>query len=81
MSTFTTKARLKNGLVEPFIKPPFGEPDEVVVTFVKYGEEDADEALFRQIEPQYRRIRREVFKERYPDLYQKYYGAAEKGSA
>lgn len=83
MPTFTTKARLKNGILEPLTKPPFGEPDEVVVTFVKFDaqEEDPDEALFRQIEPQYRRIRREVFKERYPELYRKYYGSAEKGAA
>ncbi len=85
MSTFTTKAqfRVKEGLVEPFTKPPFQDPDEVMVTFIKYTkeeDEDPDEALYRQIEPQYRSIRREVFKERYPELYRKYYGSAEESS-
>ena len=35
------------------------------------------QVLFREIEPQYRRVRREVFKEKYPELYKKYYGLAD----
>ncbi len=76
MPTFITKAQYKKGVVKPLQKPQFGEPDEVIVTFVKYGngEEDQDEKIFKEIEPQYRRIRREVFKKTYPRLYAKYYG-------
>lgn len=79
MPTATIPAIYIDGKIIPKLKPPFAQPDEVMVTFVKYAEaeEDPDEALFRQIEPQYRRIRRQVFKERYPKLYAKYYNCIE----
>lgn len=37
MPTLTTQAIYKDGLVIPKIKPLFGIPDEVVVTFVTLG--------------------------------------------
>ena len=35
MSIITTKATYKNGVVIPKIKPSFGQPDKVLVTFIK----------------------------------------------
>ncbi|OGL78686.1 hypothetical protein A3J43_03185 [Candidatus Uhrbacteria bacterium RIFCSPHIGHO2_12_FULL_54_23] len=84
MATFTTRAQYKKGVVKSLARPLFDDPDEVVVTFVKFDapeEADPDEALFREIEPRYRRIRRKVFKEKYPELYQKYYGATAKSNS
>lgn len=80
MPTATIPATYIDGKVIPKLKPPFARPDEVTVTFVRYAEdeEDPDEALFRKIEPQYRRIRREVVKELYPRFYAKYIAGKEK---
>ena len=87
MATVTIPAAYRQGKIIPLRTPPFESPDEVIVTFVKYApgaqapEEDPDEAIFRKNEPRYRKIRREVFKEMYPTLYEKYYGknSAESG--
>lgn len=35
MTIIKTKATYKNGVVIPNIRPSFGQPDEVLVTFVK----------------------------------------------
>ena len=63
MPTATVPATYTQGRIIPNAKSPFEEPDEIMVTFIKYPsavaepEEDPDEAFFRSIEPQYRKIR------------------------
>ncbi|OGL77891.1 hypothetical protein A3J43_02940 [Candidatus Uhrbacteria bacterium RIFCSPHIGHO2_12_FULL_54_23] len=78
MPTATIPAIYTRGKIIPAAKPPFEEPDEVMVTFIKYpltaqeSDEDPDEVLFRKIEPQYRAVREDVVKEMYPEFYAKY---------
>ena len=69
---------------------PFKSPQQVIIVFLNpTGAENAltkltnvalekmdkeDRKVWQMIEPTYRRVRKEVFKEQYPELYQKYYG-------
>lgn len=77
MATFTTTGKYVRGIIKPARKPQFKNPDEVLITFIKNRKpvesEDLDEQIFKAIEPQYRKIRRQVFKEQFPKLYEKYY--------
>lgn len=81
METFTTRAVYKDGVVIPAERPR-EEWGEVFVTFLPAGQKKItkkkleqllreDERVWKRIGPSFKKIRKELGKKYYPQLYEK----------